>query len=355
MNLKDYQFGFTIHRNNPIISIRFPYNPQLILDLKKAFPSVQWSQSNKYWYLPDRAAIRTALSLPSKTLGSHLMEQIHPINQNEFQNFIDQLLLKAYSNNTLRTYLTEFAHLLKLLKSYSVKELSPERLKDYFLYCIKKEQIKENHLSSRINAIKFYFEQVLHRQQMFFDIPRPKKPQLLPKMLSKEEVKAIFKQVENPKHLLMLQLCYGMGLRVSEIVQLKWSDIHSQKGLVLIRAAKGKKDRYTKLPTSILDLIKKYFQTYQPKIYLFEGQYGGAYSVRSVQAVFKNAMQKAGIHRNIGIHGLRHSYATHLIESGADIRHLQLLLGHNSIKTTQIYTHVSDVSLYKINSPLDSL
>lgn len=283
------------------------------------------------------------------------MALIHPNNHLAFQSFINQLKLKAYSKNTIRTYVTEFAHLLKTIKKINVDSLTEDRLKDYFFYCVKTDKIKENHLNSRINAIKFYFEQVLHKPKMFFDIPRPKTPKQLPKMLSKAEIKKVFKATENSKHLLMLQLCYGMGLRVSEIVALKIEHINSEAMLVMIEGAKGKKDRYTNLPESVLPLLRNYYKEYIPKNYLFEGQYGGAYSTRSVQLVFKNAMKKAKVNKTIGIHGLRHSYATHLIESGADIRLLQELLGHNSIKTTQIYTHITDVSKFKVKSPLDFL
>ena len=284
-----------------------------------------------------------------------MLALIHPNNHLAFQSFINQLKLKAYSKNTIRTYVTEFAHLLKTIKKINVDSLTEDRLKDYFLYCVKTDKIKENHLNSRINAIKFYFEQVLHKPKMFFDIPRPKTPKQLPKMLSKVEIKKVFKATENSKHLLMLQLCYGMGLRVSEIVALKIEHINSEAMLVMIEGAKGKKDRYTNLPESVLPLLRNYYKEYIPKNYLFEGQYGGAYSTRSVQLVFKNAMKKAKVNKTIGIHGLRHSYATHLIESGADIRLLQELLGHNSVKTTQIYTHITDVSKSKVKSPLDFL
>ncbi len=355
MNLEAYQFGFTIHHNAKIISISFPKDPVLIQDLKAQFPKARWSASRKFWYLPDRPLIRAALGLPEAKLGDNQFSDIHPINHQAFEDYIQHLKLKAYSPNTLRTYITEFAHLLRTIKAFPVQNLSPEKLKDYFYYCLEKEKIKENHLNSRINAIKYYFEQVLHRDRMFFDIPRPKTPLLLPKMLSKEEIKAIFKHVENKKHLLILQLCYGMGLRVSEIVNLKIEDIHSKINMVHIRHAKGKKDRFVPLPETVLELLRKYYTEFRPQQYLFEGQNKGAYSVRSVQQIFKTALRKANIQRNIGIHGLRHSYATHLLESGADIRHIQLLLGHNSIKTTQIYTHVTDVSKAKIQSPLDTL
>jgi len=161
--------------------------------------------------------------------------------------------------------------------------------------------------------------------------------------------------VENPKHALMLKLCYGMGLRVSEIVNLKITDIDSKRMLVHIEAAKGKKDRYVTLPSSILNDLRNYYKTYRPKIYLFEGQYGSQYSIRSVQAVFKNAMRKAKINKTVGIHGLRHSYATHLLECGTDMVFIQKLLGHKDIKTTEIYAKVSNRHLGNVKSPLDDL
>ena len=355
MDINLYRFEMGQHHHKNVVWIKFNKDFELIKKLREAFPSAKWSASQKAWYLPDLPAVRSALQLPQKEVGADLLALIHPNNHLAFQSFINQLKLKAYSKNTIRTYVTEFAHLLKTIKKINVDSLTEDRLKDYFLYCVKTDKIKENHLNSRINAIKFYFEQVLHKPKMFFDIPRPKTPKQLPKMLSKAEIKKVFKATENSKHLLMLQLCYGMGLRVSEIVALKIEHINSEAMLVMIEGAKGKKDRYTNLPESVLPLLRNYYKEYIPKNYLFEGQYGGAYSTRSVQLVFKNAMKKAKVNKTIGIHGLRHSYATHLIESGADIRLLQELLGHNSIKTTQIYTHITDVSKSKVKSPLDFL
>lgn len=355
MDRTQYHFSPGAHEGRNVIWISFEKNDALIQALKESFPSAKWSRTNKAWYLPDLPSIRKTLSLKEKEWGTQLKEQIAPVNQKALTDFINFLLLKAYSKNTVRTYTTEFGHLLRLLGEVPVDSLSEARLKDYFLYCLQKEQIKENHLKSRINAIKFYFEQVRHREKMFIDIPRPKTPPLLPKMLSKSEVKRIFEVIENPKHRLMLQLCYGMGLRVSEIVNLKVEHINSKSMLVLIANAKGKKDRYIPLPESILTLLRSYYHAYRPKEYLFEGQFGGMYSIRSVQQVFMDAKRRAKINKSIGIHGLRHSYATHLIESGADIRLLQELLGHNSIKTTQIYTHITDISKTRIKSPLDDL
>lgn len=174
-------------------------------------------------------------------------------------------------------------------------------------------------------------------------------------MLSKQEVKRLFAQVSNQKHLLALKLAYGMGLRVSEVVRLKIEDIDSSRMMVRIACAKGMRDRYVPLPVSLLPFLREYYLVYKPKQYLLEGRYGGAYSKSAVQQVFKRAMKKARINKSIGVHGLRHSYATHLLEAGADMRFIQELLGHGSIKTTQIYTKVSPRSLAGIQSPIDSL
>ncbi|RQP08245.1 MAG: integrase, partial [Chryseobacterium sp.] len=269
--------------------------------------------------------------------------------------FVELLKLKAYSQNTIRTYSCEFIQLLKVLKQHPVEDLSGEKLRSYFLYCTDQLKLSENLMHSRINAVKFYFEQVLGREKMFIDIPRPKKPSLLPKAISRRDVKKMLDLVENPKHRLLLKMCYGMGLRVSELVNLKISDIDSGNMLVLVRRGKGKKDRYVGLPETLLPELRDYYKEYRPAVYLFEGQSGGQYAVRSAQLVFKAAMTKANINKKVGIHGLRHSYATHLIEQGTDIRFVQDLLGHNNIKTTMIYTAVTDHAKRNIKSPLDSL
>lgn len=355
MRFSEYTFSFGQHRGKEVIFISFPFSNELKEQLRKRFPSTRWSATHKKWYLPDLPSVRTALHLKEKSWDERQRAKIEVINQEAFTRFVHQLELKAYSKNTIRVYVGEFSHLLMTLKSYPVNRLTPQQLKSYFLYCVNTLNMKERKINGKINAVKFYFEQVLHQPKMFFDIPRPKKPQVLPKMLSKNEIKKIFNQVSNQKHLLVLKLCYGMGLRVSELVALKINHIDSSRMQVLIAGAKGKKDRYVNLPESALDLLRAYYKVYKPKEWLFEGQYGGQYAKTSVQQVFKRAMIKAGIKKKIGIHGLRHSYATHLLESGADLRFIQELLGHNNIKTTQVYTHVTNTSKSKIKSPLDTL
>ena len=354
---KNYQFSAGVHHNKSVIFVHFPANLQRKNELRERFPSAKWSASKYCWYIADTAAIRKETGLPPKTeMGKAVLTQIYPVNRLALNRMHETLLLKAYSPSTMRTYCIEFSQLLYLLKDKPVDSLTPERLRSYFLYCAKTLKLSENIIHSRLNAIKFYFEQVLHREKLFFgEIPRPKKKSTLPKVISKKDIVKIFAQVENPKHLLMLKLCYGMGLRVSEIVNLKVPDIDSSRMLVHIEGAKGKKDRYVTLPSSILDELRSYYRVYRPKSYLFEGQLGGQYAIRSVQAVFKKAMQQAKINKSVGIHGLRHSYATHLLECGTDMVFIQKLLGHKDIKTTEIYAKVSNRQLGNVKSPLDDL
>jgi site-specific recombinase XerD len=355
MNKNSVKFDLSFYENKDVIFIRFEYDKSLIERVKKLV-GVQWSPSEKAWYVQDSAHYREKFGLPAKSLvGKEALAHIDPVNQPALQYFIETLQLKAYSLNTINTYRNEFAQLLYILKDNNVNDLDEARLRSYFLYCINTLKLSENTLHSRINAVKFYFEKVLKREKMFIEIPRPKKPSILPKVISTQDIKKLFEVTVNLKHNTMLKLCYGMGLRVSEIVHLKISDIDSKNMQVFIERAKGKKDRYVNLPASILDQLRIYFKEYSPKIFLFEGQYGGQYSIRSAQQAFKDALQKADINKKVGIHGLRHSFATHLLENGTDISFIQQLLGHNDIKTTLRYTHVSKKTIKNIKSPLDTM
>jgi len=356
-NQQNYRFVTGEHQNKNVIFVYFPYDSLLKNELREKFPTAQWSATKSCWYLPDVNAIRKEVGIQPKTEpGKSVIGKIHPVNLTALKRMHELLLLKAYSPHTIKTYCIEFSQLLYLLKDTHVDTLTPERLRSYLLYCVTTLELSENIIHSRMNALKFYFEQVLHHDKFFFEeIPRPKKKSSLPKVFSKNDIAKIFSKVDNPKHLLMLRLCYGMGLRVSEIVNLKITDIDSSRMLVHVEAAKGKKDRYVTLPSSVLDDLRKYYRVYRPKTYLFEGQYGGQYAIRSVQAVFKIAMRKAKINKSVGIHGLRHSYATHLLECGTDMFFIQKLLGHKDIKTTEIYAKVSNRQIGNIKSPLDDL
>ncbi|MBS1643552.1 MAG: tyrosine-type recombinase/integrase [Bacteroidetes bacterium] len=353
-NSSNYHAVAGQHKEANVIWLHFPKDPQLISDLRVQVHA-RWSASQACWYIADHPAHRRLFSLPVPIIGKDVLVHIHPINQPELTKMQEHLCLKGYSPNTLRTYLLEFAQLLYSLGPVPATSLLPERLRSYCLYCIQTLKLNENHMHSRINALKYYYEQVLGREKFFIEIPRPKKPYILPKVLSSQEITRLFHATENLKHRLLLKLCYGMGLRVSEVVNLKIRNIDTNRHQVLLEAAKGKKDRYVNLPESILQELNTYYQQYKPKYYLFEGQYGDQYSIRSAQSVFKEAMRRANINKRLGIHGLRHSYATHLLEYGTDISFIQQLLGHNDIKTTQTYTHVAQTKLQSVRSPLDTL
>jgi len=248
--------------------------------------------------------------------------------------------------------------LLQLLKSKPVATLTVEDLKRYMVYAMEKEGISENTAHSRLNALKFYFEQVLKKEKFFWEIPRPKKQQLLPKLLNEMEIRRLFNSLGNKKHKAMLFTAYSAGLRVSEIVALKISDIDSGRMQILIRHGKGKKDRYVNLSPVLLDILRSYISNYKPRPsnYLFESDTTAtAYPTRTVQQIFTNAKNKAGIKKQVGIHSLRHSFATHLLDKGTDIKYIKDLLGHFSIKTTERYLHVSKQQLVNIVSPFDDL
>lgn len=355
------------HRGINRIAIRFAYDTVLNKRMK-GVKGAKWSHSLKCWLIPDTPENRDKCHLPSSELTViKKQDENRPVkmqvlnlcenNREQMRLFLQQLQLKAYSPSTVRTYRNEFAQLLYLLGDYPVQNLEPKHLQRYLVYCLQKG-LKENTVHSRINALKFYYEQVLHKAKMFFEIPRPKKQLQLPKLLNEDELRKLFTALINKKHKAMLFTAYSAGLRVSEIVNLKIADIDSGRMQIFIERSKGKKDRYVNLSPVLLDILRGYLKTYKPrpKAYLFESEHtGAAYPARTVQQIFMNAKNKAGIRKEVGIHSLRHSFATHLLDKGTDIRYIKELLGHFNIKTTERYLHVSKQKLVNIVSPLDDL
>ena len=206
-----------------------------------------------------------------------------------------------------------------------------------------------------ISAIKYYYEQVLHRTISKDSTTWPKIEHRLPVVFSTEEVALLLKTVVNLKHKCMLFIVYSGGLRRSEVVNLKVSDIDFDRKQIRIRQGKGSKDRYTILSDKAAEVVKQYLKAYNPSTWLFQGQNGGKYTTNSIQKLFKRALEKAAINKEATLHSLRHSFATHLLEQGVNLRYIQVLLGHSSPKTTQIYTQVTRMSLQNIKSPLDGL
>lgn len=234
--------------------------------------------------------------------------------------------------------------------------MDTERIKDYLIHCRVVLNLSEATIHSRMNALKFYYEKVLNRENFFLAIPRPKKHLQLPKVISEEKIIQGLLAVKNVKHKTLLLLSYSGGLRVSEVVNLKIENIDSARMQIFITKAKGKKDRIVPLSPYLLKHLRVYYQTYKPKIWLFEAQNTiEHYSVRSAQLIFKSAFKVLHLPKSCSFHSLRHSYATHLLENGTDLRYIQELLGHKDIKTTLRYTHVSKNALENMESPLDKI
>ncbi|WP_439880140.1 tyrosine-type recombinase/integrase [Pontibacter sp. MBLB2868] len=274
-------------------------------------------------------------------------------------DYLEKLYLLNYSMNTIRTY---HSLLLRFLNSYSEKGMaamnafSEEDINQYHRQMVQAGSYSCSFVNQSINAVKFYYQRVLGRHEVQLrDVERPEKPDRLPTVLSKQEVKKILEATDNLKHRCMLQLLYAGGLRIGEVISLSLSDVQSDRNLLLIRGGKGKKDRTTVLSQRLLDNLRVYYKEYKPKTWLFEGQFGGQYTSDSLRNVFQACRKKAGVKTNATPHTLRHSFATHLLEQGTDLRYIQTLLGHRSSKTTEIYTHVTSYALDKIVSPLDNL
>lgn len=258
-----------------------------------------------------------------------------------------ELNSRGVSIRTKKTYLNIIRGFIKFNKK-GIKESNIEEVKKYLSYLNKKGQTNIS-LNLVISALKFAFKSFNKN----LEIKRPIKEKRLPKVLSKEDVKKIINSLKNIKHRLILKTIYGLGLRISELQNLKSENIDFTRKLVLIKEGKGKKDRYINLPESLSEELKSYIKL-NSSPYVFNGR-NNKLSIKTIQKIFENALKKSEINKKASCHTLRHSFATHLLENGTDIRIIQKLLGHNKLETTQIYTHVSNFQLRNIKSPLDEL
>ncbi len=263
---------------------------------------------------------------------------------------------RRYSESTIATYFNAVQGFLRFYHNKTPIEITNEDIITYTNEYILKKKLSASYQNQVVNGIKLFFTIIENRKIDLEHIHRPKKAKLLPNVLSKEEIKQILNAPRNLKHKAMLSLIYGCGLRSGELLALKPEHIDSKRNLLLIKQAKGRKDRIIPLSPKILEMLRAYYIAYKPETYLFEGHIKGRpYDARSLQNVLKRALGKAGINKPATLHWLRHSYATHLLENGTDLRYIQELLGHSRNKTTEIYTHVSTKSLQKITSPFDLL
>lgn len=284
--------------------------------------------------------------------GEGVMDQTQVL---AYKAYTDKMTLLNYSGNTIKNYKNHFSKFLEYFKDKKPSEISKKEILEYLLAKWSNNKLSESEQNQKINSIKFFYEKVLNRPREVYEIPRPKKPFKLPEVFSENEVRRILDAAGNLKHKCILCLAYAGGLRVSEIINLKIADIDSDRMVIHIKNSKGKKDRIVMLSKKLLIILREYYKSYKPESYLFEGMNGGKYSARSIQALLKNVKSKAGVKKRGSVHTLRHSFATHLFEGGTDILSIKKLLGHNSLRTTMIYTHVSKEYINKIQSPLDKL
>ena len=273
-------------------------------------------------------------------------------NRPNFRNQTE-LKLRGYSQKTKKAYLHDIGRYISYFAK-DPKELDEKHVRDYMLYLIDKEKVSRAYQDQAVSAIKFLYDCVLNMPRAVGNLPRLRKEKKIPIVLSREDVIRIFEFVNNIKHKAILMLAYSAGLRLSEVVKLKLQDIDTKRNMIHIKAAKGRKDRYTVLSEVALRVLREYWKGYQPKNWLFPGPKQNTHlTARAVEKILEDASQKAGVAKHVTVPTLRHSFATHLLEGGTDLRYIQELLGHKSSKTTEIYTHVSQRDIGRIKSPLD--
>jgi integrase/recombinase XerD len=286
----------------------------------------------------------------------HFLEPLDELKKEAIQTFIRYLNSKRYSSNTIKVYSDSLSTFFRYFSMKDISDISNDDLIDFNNNYILKNNFSSSFQNQVVNAVKLYFSAIQHKKMDVELIHRPRREKVLPNVLSKEEIKAILDAHVNIKHKMMLCLIYSCGLRCGELLALQPVHIDSKRNIILLKCAKGKKDRIVPLSPLILKMLREYYKIYKPMIYLFEGSIlGEPYSEKSLQSVLKQAIKKVGIAKPVTLHWLRHSYATHLLESGTDLRYIQELLGHSSSKTTEIYTHVSTRNLQQIRSPFDDL
>ncbi|HQI17655.1 MAG TPA: tyrosine-type recombinase/integrase [Bacillota bacterium] len=335
-----------------VLELVFPYNEEYIAKVK-GIPGRRWDKDNKKWLIPDcEESINQLQELFTK---GELVIVKGSSNDQFLKKMEEGLKLRGYSQKTIKSYMSH-ARLFLEYCGKNTNQLVKEDINYYLLYLLEQKGNTHSFVSQAVSSIKFLFGKVLMKDDLTLNIVRPKKEKKLPEVLSQKEVRVILDNITNLKHKAILFLTYSSGLRVGEVVRLKLKDIDSDRMLIHVVQGKGRKDRYTVLSEVTLGVLREYVQKFKPAEWLFQGEEAGRHiTERTVQRVFESAREKAGIQKKVSVHSLRHSFATHLLEGGIDLRYIQELLGHESSKTTEIYTHVTKKSIKSIASPLDKI
>ncbi|MCW0485001.1 site-specific tyrosine recombinase/integron integrase [Gaoshiqia sediminis] len=368
---KTIRLSRTTWQNQEVVSIQFDFDDELKQRVKQ-FAGARWSQQLRSWYIPkeqfnlrsffdafrgiawvdysdlkEQAQATTAPARPERTV---VPKQLPPL----IPGYLELLKQKRRSSNTIKTYTHYFREFQAHFDKRDLAGIQAEEINRYILDLIERRHISSSQQNQRINAIKFYYEQVLNREKQSYHIVRPRGERKLPDVLSKQEIEFMIKTTQNSKHKCLIALIYSCGLRRSEAINLKLGDVDSKRMQVKIRDGKGRKDRYVLLAKNVLTLLRAYYKEQKPSTWLFEGEKKEQYSEMSIYHVIKNAAKKAGIKKRVYPHILRHSYATHNLEQGIDIRFIQEWMGHESIKTTQRYTHISKNN-FDFKNPIDDM
>lgn len=303
-----------------------------------------------------------SINRPRSTTGQGKLPELpNPANSDDtayddaIQKLENELISRRYSKSTIKSYVHHVENFMEFIDKPSSYATEAD-VKSYVLSLAVDKEFSTSSMNIAINAIKFFLSEILDKNYITSVIKRPRKDKKLPVVLSSEEVKKILGVTKNFKHNLLLMIIYSCGLRVGEAVNLKFEDVDFDRRMLKIRAGKGRKDRYTIISNAALASLKVYMKPFSPSDWIFAGTPAKNHiTTRTAEKVFEAALKNAGIKKSAGIHALRHSFATHLLESGVDIRYIQQLLGHVNLKTTEIYTHVSTKHIEKIVSPLDSI
>ncbi len=351
-------------KNASRIKFHIPYK---MTEARMAFKELNGSfyhANQRLWSLPNTKEHKEKMNalFGQKMKLVHLdpspeIPQVTPSekSQTALDKHFQKMTLKGFSDSTIKSYQSNLTQFFSFFENADIPLLTKEQIEGYVYQLVTKYKIGEQKQNMMINAIKSYYEHTLGKPREYYNITRPKRSKDLPNVLSEEEVYGILNSPKNLKHKAILYTIYSAGLRVGEVVRLRICDVCSDDEFLFIKDSKGKKDRHTVLSPVLLDLLRKYYKEYKPSYWLFEGQTGGQYSVKSIQEVFRKAAKESNANPWSTPHTLRHSFATHLMQHGVNIRYIQKALGHSSSKTTEIYTHVLNITNKTLKSPLDML
>ena len=368
------QTGHVLHKGAKRIKLVFKYDSELIAKVRD-IPGARWSATMGCWHLPDNEnSVQALNSLKSNTDAPVLLKKPNQapkvltgryskadkipygMHAKNIERFTQWLKGQRYSEKTIITYTDALSVFFRFYRDKEVETIDNKDIVRFNYEYILRHNYSASYQNQVINALKLFFRIIENKAIIEEEIERPRRPQKLPDVLSKEEVERILKVTTNLKHKAILVLIYSCGLRRGELLKITPESIASDRGLLIIKGGKGNKDRIAPLSEKVIELLRTYYNQFKPKTWLFEGQNEGVpYSESSIQEVFKTALKKSKIKKKATLHWLRHSYATHLLENGVDLRYIQEILGHKSSKTTEIYTHVTNKSIGKIKSPIEDL